>query len=64
MSSLVIDALDHLVINVNDVAASAEWYQRVLGMTRQDFQSKQDRPRDPVRAGNYYRFIVAIRTEI
>jgi catechol 2,3-dioxygenase-like lactoylglutathione lyase family enzyme len=38
MSSLVVDALDHLVINVNDVATSAEWYQRVLGMTRQDFQ--------------------------
>jgi catechol 2,3-dioxygenase-like lactoylglutathione lyase family enzyme len=27
-----VHALDHLVINVADVARSAEWYQRVLGM--------------------------------
>lgn len=27
-----IDALDHLVINVTDVARSAAWYQKVLGM--------------------------------
>ena len=27
-----IDALDHLVINVSDVARSAEWYKKVLGM--------------------------------
>ncbi|MGB3867475.1 MAG: VOC family protein [Xanthobacteraceae bacterium] len=27
-----IAALDHLVINVADVARSAQWYQRVLGM--------------------------------
>ena len=33
---ITIDGLDHLVINVADVEASAAWYQRVLGMTRQD----------------------------
>jgi catechol 2,3-dioxygenase-like lactoylglutathione lyase family enzyme len=27
-----VHALDHLVINVSDVARSAEWYQTVLGM--------------------------------
>jgi catechol 2,3-dioxygenase-like lactoylglutathione lyase family enzyme len=27
-----VDALDHLVINVSDVARSAEWYKKVLGM--------------------------------
>jgi catechol 2,3-dioxygenase-like lactoylglutathione lyase family enzyme len=27
-----INALDHLVINVNDVARSAEWYAKILGM--------------------------------
>ena len=27
-----VDALDHLVINVRDVAATAEWYRRILGM--------------------------------
>lgn len=27
-----VHALDHLVINVVDVAATAEWYRRILGM--------------------------------
>jgi catechol 2,3-dioxygenase-like lactoylglutathione lyase family enzyme len=27
-----VDALDHIVINVADVARSAQWYQKVLGM--------------------------------
>jgi catechol 2,3-dioxygenase-like lactoylglutathione lyase family enzyme len=30
--SLKVDALDHLVINVSDVARSAEWYRKILGM--------------------------------
>jgi catechol 2,3-dioxygenase-like lactoylglutathione lyase family enzyme len=34
--TLVVDALDHLVANVRDVEVSAAWYQRVLGMTRED----------------------------
>ena len=29
---VTVDALDHLVINVTDVARTAEWYGRVLGM--------------------------------
>lgn len=28
-----VNALDHLVINVSDVARSAEWYRVMLGMT-------------------------------
>jgi catechol 2,3-dioxygenase-like lactoylglutathione lyase family enzyme len=27
-----VNALDHLVINVNDVARSAQWYAKILGM--------------------------------
>ncbi len=27
-----VNALDHIVINVADVARSAQWYQKVLGM--------------------------------
>ncbi|HXO68457.1 MAG TPA: VOC family protein, partial [Bradyrhizobium sp.] len=27
-----VHALDHIVINVADVARSAEWYRKVLGM--------------------------------
>lgn len=34
--ALVVDALDHLVVNVRDVEVAAAWYQRVLGMTRED----------------------------
>ena len=35
---LTIHALDHLVINVRDVEASAAWYGRVLGMRREDVE--------------------------
>jgi catechol 2,3-dioxygenase-like lactoylglutathione lyase family enzyme len=30
--SVKVNALDHIVINVSDVARSAEWYRRILGM--------------------------------
>src|SRR5437588_8225010 len=30
--SLKVDALDHLVINVSDVARTTEWYRKILGM--------------------------------
>jgi catechol 2,3-dioxygenase-like lactoylglutathione lyase family enzyme len=30
--SVKVDALDHIVINVSDVARSADWYKRILGM--------------------------------
>ena len=36
---LTVDAIDHLVINVKDVEVSAGWYQRTLGMEREDFVS-------------------------
>jgi catechol 2,3-dioxygenase-like lactoylglutathione lyase family enzyme len=29
-------ALDHLVLQVSDLEVSASWYERVLGMTRED----------------------------
>ncbi|MDE2515198.1 MAG: VOC family protein [Rhodospirillales bacterium] len=32
-----IDRLDHLVLNVADVEIAASWYQRVLGMEREEF---------------------------
>lgn len=35
--ALVVDAFDHLVINVTDVEVAATWYGRVLGMVREDF---------------------------
>ncbi|MEW9583623.1 VOC family protein [Paraburkholderia sp. DGU8] len=38
--SFSIDTLDHLVLNVADVQASAAWYARVLGMQRTEFASR------------------------
>lgn len=32
--SVVVEALDHIVINVKDVETAAAWYERVLGMKR------------------------------
>lgn len=45
---MTIDRLDHLVINVRDVEASAAWYQRALGLERIDFTPAQ-RPNGPKR---------------
>jgi catechol 2,3-dioxygenase-like lactoylglutathione lyase family enzyme len=32
-----VDRLDHLVINCRDLEVMASWYQRVLGMEREEF---------------------------
>ncbi|GAC1480061.1 MAG: VOC family protein [Acetobacteraceae bacterium] len=32
-----VDRLDHVVVNCRDVEISASWYQRVLGMEREEF---------------------------
>ena len=32
-----VDRLDHIVVNCRDVEISASWYQRVLGMEREEF---------------------------
>ena len=37
-------AIDHLVVNVSDVDASAAWYARVLGMSRRDSASVDGKP--------------------
>jgi catechol 2,3-dioxygenase-like lactoylglutathione lyase family enzyme len=39
-----VHALDHLVINVSDVARSAQWYQKILGMEIRLFHPGQDKP--------------------
>ena len=40
-----VNALDHLVINVNDVARSAEWYAKILGMEIRVFDPGEGRIR-------------------
>jgi catechol 2,3-dioxygenase-like lactoylglutathione lyase family enzyme len=42
--SVRVTALDHLVINVSDVARSAEWYRRVLGMEIKVFDPGNGKP--------------------
>jgi catechol 2,3-dioxygenase-like lactoylglutathione lyase family enzyme len=50
--TLKVLALDHLVVQVSDVDASAEWYARVLGMTREDVSPEPGRrPRTAMRFG-------------
>jgi catechol 2,3-dioxygenase-like lactoylglutathione lyase family enzyme len=39
-----VNSLDHLVINVSDVARSAEWYRKVLGMDVRTFSPGAGRP--------------------
>lgn len=36
-----VDRLDHLVLNCRDVEVTASWYQRVLGMDREEFGRQQ-----------------------
>lgn len=42
--SLTVQALDHLVVQVSDLEASARWYARVLGMTREDVPPEPGKP--------------------
>jgi catechol 2,3-dioxygenase-like lactoylglutathione lyase family enzyme len=41
---LTVQALDHLVVQVSDLEASAQWYARVLGMTREDAPPAPGKP--------------------
>jgi catechol 2,3-dioxygenase-like lactoylglutathione lyase family enzyme len=51
--SVKIHALDHLVINVADVARSAQWYQKVLGMEIKVFDPGPGKtPRTSLMFGN------------
>jgi catechol 2,3-dioxygenase-like lactoylglutathione lyase family enzyme len=42
--SLTVQALDHLVVQVSDLEASAQWYARVLGMTRENVPPAPGKP--------------------
>jgi catechol 2,3-dioxygenase-like lactoylglutathione lyase family enzyme len=47
-----VDAFDHIVINVRDVEAAAQWYQRVLGMKREDKERRPGKMRTSVHFGH------------
>ena len=42
--TLKVQALDHLVVQVADLEVSAIWYERVLGMTREDVPPAPGKP--------------------
>jgi catechol 2,3-dioxygenase-like lactoylglutathione lyase family enzyme len=42
--TLTVQALDHLVVQVSDLEASARWYERVLGMTREEVPPAAGQP--------------------
>src|SRR6202021_2071160 len=42
--SVKVNALDHIVINVRDVARSAEWYRKILGMEVRVFDPGPGKP--------------------
>jgi catechol 2,3-dioxygenase-like lactoylglutathione lyase family enzyme len=42
--SVKVSAIDHLVINVSDVASSAEWYRKTLGMEVKVFDPGHGKP--------------------
>ena len=42
--TLTVQALDHLVVQVSDLEVSARWYERVLGMTREDVPHGDGQP--------------------
>src|SRR4029078_7900157 len=51
--SVRVSALDHLVINVSDVARSTEWYRKILGMEVKVFDPGPGRtPRTSLVFGN------------
>ncbi len=35
--SITLDRIDHIVLNCRDLEVTAAWYQRVLGMEREEF---------------------------
>ena len=41
---LTVQALDHLVVQVSNLEVSARWYERVLGMTREDVSPAPGQP--------------------
>jgi catechol 2,3-dioxygenase-like lactoylglutathione lyase family enzyme len=48
-----VKALDHLVVQVSNVEASADWYGRVLGMVREDTQPEPGKaPRSAMHFGS------------
>jgi catechol 2,3-dioxygenase-like lactoylglutathione lyase family enzyme len=57
LMTVVVEAIDHLVANVRDVEVSAAWYQRVLGMVREEVQT----PHGPVVAMRFGRQKINLR---
>jgi catechol 2,3-dioxygenase-like lactoylglutathione lyase family enzyme len=59
--AIVVEALDHIVVNVRDVEVAAAWYERVLGMVR---KVTEPRPGAPVTSMHFGRQKINLRPEI
>ena len=47
----MIDRVDHLVLTVNDIEATTQFYERVLGFEREFFRGPEGQPRYSLRFG-------------
>jgi catechol 2,3-dioxygenase-like lactoylglutathione lyase family enzyme len=50
--TLLADRIDHIVLTVADIEASAAFYERVLGFEREFFRGPQGQPRHALRFGS------------
>jgi catechol 2,3-dioxygenase-like lactoylglutathione lyase family enzyme len=48
----IADRIDHLVLTVADIEASASFYERVLGFEREFFRGPEGQPRHALRFGS------------
>lgn len=47
----MIDRVDHLVLTVNDIEATTQFYERVLGFEREFFRGPEGQPRHALKFG-------------
>ncbi len=50
-ATAMIDRFDHLVLTVNDIEATTQFYERVLGFEREFFRGPEGQPRHALKFG-------------
>ena len=50
-ATALIDRFDHLVLTVNDIEATTQFYERVLGFEREFFRGPEGQPRHALKFG-------------
>jgi len=49
---MIVDRLDHVVLTVSDIETTTRFYERALGLQRENFFGPQGQPRFALRFGN------------